>query len=228
MAVPELIGAVLPFAVAAALSSVPLVAVLTLLVSANGLRPAVLFGIGYLGGVAGVTLAAATFLRSVVTPEPVAGGLLVGVAEIVIGMAAVAAGPVTLRRRRRARTRHPGHGLQKRMLAALRTVRPGVACVVGLAVALRPKSLLLASAVGLVIAPAHPTFSLTVLVVCCYAVFGSSTVIVPVVVGLLHPDGGHAVVASAQRWITKHGHVVTALVVFLVGVVLVGDGLTRL
>jgi|GEM_PF-1705403 len=216
------LGQVLPFAVAGALSSVPVVAVLTLLLARPGRLPAVLFACGYVVGVFGVTLAAQTLFRSaLVPPRHVGAEPGIGVAEIVLGVACVAVAVVP---RRRATGTPRAAALLTRVLG---TVPPAVTALLGVALAFRAKALLLASGVGMALASAHLAFAQDLALLAFDAVATASTVAVPIALAFGRSDGGRVRLEAVRAWIARNARTVTVVVLLLIGAVLVGDGLGR-
>ena len=61
-----------------------------------------------------------------------------------------------------------------------------------------------------------------------YLAIGLSTVAAPVIVVLRSGERARAVLERARDWLERNSYIVTSIVVFMVGVVLIGDGLTRL
>jgi hypothetical protein len=218
------IGQMLPLVIAGALSSVPIAAVLTLLLGGRGLGPAVLFAIGYVVAVLAVTAAAAALLGRVVLGHvTVAGSPALGVVECLLGVAAVVAGGVMFRHRGSS-----GTGRATALLSsAVGTVRPALALVVGAVLAFRPKALLLASGVGLVLAPADLAPAPTLVLLAASAVLMTITVTGPIVFALVGGEPARTGLERLRAWLGHNSRAVTIVVLVLVGTVLVGDGLGR-
>lgn len=218
------IGALLPLAIAGALSSVPIAGVLTLLLGARRLGPAVLFAIGYVATVFVVTVIASVLFATVLVPdlhvgkEPVLGAL-----EVVLGCGAVLAGAVLSARPARTASGRVGAVLA----TALRTVRPGIAFAVGAALGIRPKALLLAAGVGIVLAPSGLAPGPSVVLLVVSAVLTAGTVISPIVFAAVGGDSARGRLEDVRAWSGRNARTVTLVVLFLVGAVLVGDGLGR-
>ena len=219
------IGQLLPLAIAGALSSVPIAAVLTLLLGGRGLGPAVLFAVGSVTGVFVVTVAATALLgRVLVVDLPATASPGLGLGECLLGVVSVLAAGVVFRRPAAA-----GPSRTSALLtAAVGTVRPAVALAVGAVLALRPKALLLASGVGIVLAPAElPAVPSTVLVGASTLLM-TATVTGPIVFALVGGEPARADLERFRTWLRHNSRAVTVVVLVLVGAVLVGDGLGRL
>jgi len=218
------IGQMLPLVIAGALSSVPIAAVLTLLLGGRGLGAAVCFAIGYVVAVLVVTAVATALLgRVLLSDVTVTGSPALGVCECLLGVAAVVAGGVLFRRRGST-----GPGRASGLLsAAVGTVRPALALALGAVLAFRPKSLLLASGVGLVLAPADLPPVPTGVLLAVGAVLMTSTVTGPIAYALVGGDAARGRLEHLRAWLSHNSRAVTIVVLVLVGAVLVGDGLGR-
>jgi len=218
------IGQVLPLAIAGALSSVPIAGVLTLLLGARRLGPAILFALGYVATVFVATLVATTLFSTVLVPDLHLGkDPTLGVFELVLGGGAVLAGAVLCSRPARTEPSRMSTVLS----AALGTVRPGIAFAVGAVLAVRPKALLLAAGVGIVLAPADVPPGPAVALLAVSAVLTAGTVIGPIVFAVVGGDSARGRLEEIRAWSGRNSRAVTLVVLFLVGAVLVGDGLGR-
>lgn len=217
------IGQVLPLALALALSSVPIASCLALLLRNPRRSAAVMFALGYAAG-----MAALVAMLGSVLPVPLAGDPnrgLHGLVEILLGIAVVVLGIVTARRP--AGSGRLGAGLH-RLTGALRGLRPGLALLFGVALDLRPKSVLVAGAIGVVLAGAEPTGAEVAVVTTIATAIGASTVIVPVVVGVLRRGRARAWLEKFDHWISANGRTVTVVVLLVIGAVVIGNGLGTL
>lgn len=217
------LGALLPIALAVALSSVPITATILILLSPKRNRSAIPFLIGWLVGLAGVVVVAAIGgnalpVRPLRTPQRA-----IGIAEIIIGLALLVVAVITWRRAARGPAAKPNRWLS-------RVDRMGPVAAMGLAFALnlRPKGLLLGFAAGLSIAGARLNTTDAVIVAAIYVVLASSTVTVPIVATLISPVRMEPRLVLARDWLSHNGTHVTVLVLVMVGVVILGAGLTML
>jgi hypothetical protein len=232
------VGQLLPLALAVALSSVPITATLTILLSPAGSGSALAFMIGWLLGMFGVLALFAFALRAVPPPDEAPQAQpAVGVAEIVVGIGLLTYVVVLFVRRRPARLAAvesaeldavPADPELPRWLRAVGTLKPWPALGLGIVLNLRPKALLLAIAVGLIVGPSGLGVAQTTIVLLIFIVLGGSSVGVPVVLSLARPRLMQRPLRAAERWIVRNSSTVTLIVVLLVGTVILGDGLTRL
>lgn len=219
------IGQMLPLVIAGALSSVPVIGVLTLLLGGRGAGPAVLYAAGYTSGVFAVTVVMTAVLGSVVVPAlHVRAAPLLGALEMLLGAVSAAAGVVLLRR-----PAGPDRdGPTGRLTRLLATVRPAVAFAVGALLAFRPKALLLAGGLGIVLGSAHVPSVPAVVLLGGAALVTTSTVSGPVVFALVRADQARAGLEAVRVWMARNARTVTVVVLVLIGTVFFGNGLGRL
>jgi Sap, sulfolipid-1-addressing protein len=217
------LGALLPIAVAVAVSSIPILATIVILLSPKRNQSAIPFLLGWVVGMTAIVLISAIGASVLPVTSLRAPQRAIGIAQIVVGLAVLVVAVLAWRRAARA----PAAG-QSRWLD--RVDRMGPAAALGLAVALnfRPKGLLLGVAAGLSIAAAslHTTDSAIVLAV--YVGLASSTVIVPIIATLVAPARMQPRLVRTRDWLSHNSAHITVVVLGMVGVVILGAGLTRL
>ena len=217
------IGQLLPLAVAVALSSIPILAVLVILLESTRFAVPTLFVIGYILGLLVMTALFALGSRAIPARESAAAQPVVGAAEVVIGIALAAYVAILGIRRRRT----PPREERPRWMLALGRLRPLPALGLGLALNVRPKSILLAAAAGLVIGSTQLTPSSYAIVLAVYIVIGASSVGGPAAFALIRPTKAQGPLASAEHWLLRNRGTVATIVGVVVGIVIVGNGLTR-
>ncbi|PRY70156.1 Sap-like sulfolipid-1-addressing protein [Glaciihabitans tibetensis] len=217
----ESLGSILPIAVAVAFSSVPILATVLILLSPNRVRSGVAFLIGWVVGIAAVLttfvlLAQALPVRRAVHPQ-----VALAVALIVVGLGLIVLAVVSGRR---------GHGKggMPRWLTAVGSIGPARAAGLALLLNIRPKAILLSAAAGLSLRGTGLNAADTALLVVIFTVIAASTVVGPIVFSLLSPDRAGVWLRATRSWIEKNNRTVTVLILFLIGVVVVGDGISRL
>lgn len=217
------IGHLLPIALAAALSSVPIMATIVLLLSPNRSRTALPFMIGSVGGLLLVVAVCTLFAQLIPTPKfGLRPNTAIGLWESAIGLALIALSIVSwVRSRHSTRTELPA------WLRSIDKIGPWEAVGLALLLNLRPKSLLLAVAAGLAIRGEDLDLSATAIAVGVYTVIGASTVAVPIIVTLAAPERMEPRLVVWQDWLVRNSAVVTSLIVMLIGVVVLGSGLSR-
>jgi Sap, sulfolipid-1-addressing protein len=221
----NVIGQLLPLMVAVALSSVPIMVTVTILLAPKSGRTAFAFLIGWFLGLFVVTGVLTLVLQSVIPgattrrSEPT-----VGVIEIVIGLLLIGYGVVLLVRSRNAdaQTELP------KWLRAVGTMRPLTSLGLALLLNIRPKSLLLSTTAALILGTTRLPVSETVIVLLVFTAVGGSTVGVPIVLALVNPRMMRRPLQATEGWLVRNSRTVTVVVAAIVGTVVLGDGLTRL
>ncbi len=220
------VGQLLPVGLAAAISTVPISLMIVILLS--GRRVAALpFAIGYVIGTAAVVVLAT--YASQLLPDPTRRQPVgpVAVLEIILGTALVALGIVRARRRPDVGTPVSPSRLSAIASSMITTIGPVKALGLGLLLGFRPKSILLAGVVGLQLHSLKPTSALLG-VVLGYTLLATSTVLVPVVLTTISPTRMEPRLTASSALLTTHGPLISAVVLVMVGVVVVGVGLQDL
>ena len=216
-------GQLLPLAVAAAVSSVPITIMILVLLSPKRNLAALPYLLGYVLG-AGVVLLLGT-LAAQLLPEsrPRQPQTAIGVLEILLGAFALILG---LRAIRRRPEREDGEASTwTRAASSLGAVS---AAGIGLALNVRPKALVLAAAASLTLRSAHIAWEQTAVLIVVYAAIATSTVVVPIVATLVSPQGMEPRLLAAQEWLTANGQAVTAVVMIIIGAIVLGTGIANL
>ena len=217
------LGELLPIAVAVAVSSVPIMATILILLSPKRNRSAIPFLIGWVVGMAGVVVVAAIGASALPIRSLRAPQTAIGICQIIVGLAVLVVAVMAWRRAARAPSDRTSTWLD-------RIDRMGPAAALGFAVALnlRPKGLLLGAAAGLSIAGSSLNDSEAVIVVAIYVGLASSTVIVPIVVTLVAPARMQPRLVLVRDWLSHNSTHITVVVLVMVGFVILGAGLSRL
>lgn len=210
---------VLPLALAAALSSVPIFATIFILLSESRTRSGLAFLAGTVLGTF-ATMALTTVAGQALPGRPRQHEVVVGKLEVVVGTAMMLLGLVTLLRRNRAGGGTPG------WLDGLGALETLPVFGTGLALNLRPKALLLALAAGLAISDAGLRFEENLTLVLVYTGIATCTVVLPIVATLLFPRRMEPRLVTAKDWIAVHSTAVGATMLILIGgfVAVVGVG----
>jgi Sap, sulfolipid-1-addressing protein len=216
----QALGGLIPIAVAVAFSSVPITVTILILLSPNRNRAALPFLVGWVFGVAAVIIFSA--LGASALPEPPRRGAdtTTAVLEMIIGAALIVLGVVNLRRGERAGL--PG------WLSAVDSF--GALASFGVAVLLdfRPKGLLLGIAAGLTLHAASVRPSQLGVLIFIYTVIATSTVVVPIAASLIAPRKMEPRLIAARDWLAHNGRILTSSMMFMIGVVILGAGLSKL
>jgi threonine/homoserine/homoserine lactone efflux protein len=220
----QAIGHILPFAVAVALSSVPIMATIFILLSPNRSRSALPFLIGWVIGIFVVVCIAALLAQAVPTarlprrPDTVIGGI-----EIVVGLLLIGLAFLTLRHARRQTT----HEVPK-WLRTSGELGPWQSLGLAFILNVRPKALLLAIAAGLTIRADSDSLTDAFIAIGVYTLIAASTVAVPIIATLAAPARMEPRLVSMRGWLIDNGEALGSVIGIVIGVVIVGMGIARL
>jgi hypothetical protein len=219
---PQLLGQVILLALAAALSTVPITATIFILLSDRRNATAFPFLAGWVIGTV-ATLTLTTLLAQALPGGQRQVTSLIGQLEILVGIALVVLGLVTLVRLRRRSPSDKGPG----WIESIGSFGVVPAFGIGLALNARPKAVLLITAAGLAIRAASIGPTQTLVVIAVYTAIATSTVVIPIVATALFPRYMEPRLLAARDWITAHGALLTAAIMILVGAFVIGAGITR-
>jgi hypothetical protein len=217
------VGHLLPVAVAVALSSVPIMATILILLSPKRDRSALPFLIGWVIGIIVVVALCTALAQALPDSAPKQPQVAIGIGEIVIGLAAGVFAVVSWRRS----VRNPSGDVPK-WLNAASSFGPLASFGVAFVLNLRPKGIILGIAAGLVLRSAALGPGDTAIAIAIYTVIAASTVAAPIIVTLAAPVRMQPRLVTARDWITRNNRLVSALIMMMIAVVIIGDGLTRL
>lgn len=215
---------VLPIAIAVAVSSVPIMAMIIILLSPRRDESALPFLIGWVLGIAVVVSLCTLGAQAVPTSRsPRQPETAVALGEILVGSAIVVVAIIAWIRARR----NPSADMPK-WLNTVGSFGPWSSFGVAFALNLRPKGLLLAIAAGLAIRGDEISLGESVVVIAIYTIVGASTVAVPIIVTLAAPKRMEPRLVRARDWLARNSGAVTAVILLLIGVVIIFTGIGRL
>ena len=221
----QALGGLLPIAVAVALSSVPITMTILILLSPNRNRAAIPFLVGWVIGVAAV-IVLSTLFASTLPPQPRRGpDPMIVVLWMGIGAALILLGVINLRRR--SQSESESTGLQG-WLFRVDSFGVLVSFSVAVLLNLRPKGLLLGMAAGLALHATSVNLDEALVLIVIYTLIATSTVVVPIVASLVAPRRVEPKLLAARNWMNHNGRLLTSLIMFMIGVVILGYGLTQL
>ena len=209
-----------PLAIAMAISTIPFLATVVILLSPRRTKTAIPYLIGYVVGLFLVVCAFSFGLAAL--PGDIKVGPSFGVVEVLVGVGLVVLAIVQWRR---TRHREPSTG---GWLDRLERVGPLAALGFAFALNLRPKSLLLAAAAGIAVSRERLEFGDALICIVIFTVLGSITVSVPVIMSLVMPKRTTVWLLQARGLLVRHSRLLTLVVLIMVGVFVIIDGIVRL
>ena len=217
----QAIGAVLPAALAVALSPIPIIGVVLVLAGPRARSAGPAFAIGWVVGLSAVSVAVLVVAGGASDPDSASATgvnwLLVGLGVLFLVLAA-----------RRWRTRpRPGESTElPAWMATVDHVTPAKAIVLGLALsAANPKNLALTLAAAASIAEAGISTEDEAIAVAVFVVIGSVTVAGAVLFALVAPRRSAAPLATVKQFMSDHNAVIMMVILLILGAKLIGDGL---
>lgn len=219
------IGQLLPVGLAAALSTVPVTVLLVIMMSPRRRVAAVPYAVGCLLGTMIIVLVASLAAQFLPEPRQRRGDEVVAVLELILGTALMLVGLRTWRLRHRSGGDLQLPGWAGSAIDRLTGIR---AFGLGVIIELRPKSALLACVVSLQVHAATRQDPGPLGVVMIYVLIATSTVTLPVLATIISPDRMEPRLSRAAETLGTEGQLISAIVLLMIGVVVIGSGLQDL
>ena len=217
------IGEFLPLALGMALSPLPLIAIVFLVLSEHGTARSLAFAAGRLLGIA-ATLSVLT-LAAEALPETREATVFGGLLKILLGAGLVFVAVRKWRKRPQGDAEPPVPG----WMSSLDTIQVPRAFGLGIVLTVaNPKELAFTMGAAISIGAAHQQPGPVLVLALIYTLLSGASVLVPVVLHLAAPARARSVLGSVQAWLLRHQSTVVGVVLLALGVVLVGDGLSYL
>ena len=220
----QAIGTTLPFALAVALSPFPVIGIVLILAGARGRRNGPLFAVGWVLGLAAVSVVVVLLLGGADDPDT-SSSAVADWGRVVAGLALMGLGV----RKWWTRPRAGEQVATPAWMASLQDASPGRALGLGLLLSgANPKNAVLtASAVTAVIeTDAHGAELAWAVVV--FVLVGSCTVLGAVVVSLVGGARASAFLDGVREFMVTHSAVIMMLVLLILGASVLGGGLEGL
>ncbi|MET0726108.1 MAG: GAP family protein [Leifsonia sp.] len=220
----SVIGDILPLALGIAISPIPIIAAILMLLSPKAKGTSVGF---LLGWVLGIIVAVVLFelLASVITPgDPDASKPVAGVITILLGLALL----LLAVRQWRSRPKDGAEPALPKWMAAIDTMTAGRGFVLAfLLAAVNPKNLLMAVGAGVAIGTAGLDVGSMVVVTVVFVVIAAITVAVPVIGYLVASSRMAPFLESLRVWLVRNNSTVMAVLLLVIGVVMIGKGIAH-
>ncbi|MEU4016244.1 GAP family protein [Microbacterium sp. NPDC028030] len=216
------IGEILPLALGVAISPIPVIAAILMLLSPKARVTSVGFLLGWvIGIVAAVTVF--TLLSSVLPEEdPDASRPIRGVVQLVLGLLLFLLAFGQWRKRPKAGE----DAALPKWMRAIDTVTFPVALGLGfLLSAVNPKNLIMAAGAGTDIGSGALSAGSTIVVVVVYTLIAASTVLVPVLGYLVASNRLRGPLDALRGWLAQENAVIMAVLLLVIGVSMIGKGI---
>jgi threonine/homoserine/homoserine lactone efflux protein len=218
------IGEILPLAVGIAISPVPIIAAILMLLSPKAKGASVGFLLGWITGIV-VAIVVFTLLSSVLPAQDESGSSPVrGVIKIILGALLL----FLALRQWRGRPAEGEQATMPKWMSAIDSMTAGKALGLGfLLSAVNPKNLLMAISAGLIIGGAGLAVGQTVAVIVIFVLLAASTVLIPVVAYLIASERLAGPLDRLRAWLVNNNATIMAVLLLVIGVAVIGKGIGR-
>jgi len=218
----SVIGDILPLALGIAISPIPIIAAILMLLSPKAKGTSVGFLIGWVLGIL-VAVVLFTLLASVIPEQdPDASKPISGVIKILLGIALL----FLALRQWRSRPKPGEEPVLPKWMAAIDTMTAGRGFVLGfLLSAVNPKNLLMAVAAGEIIGTGGLTVGEEALAILVFVLIAACTVAVPVIAYLVAPKRMAGPLESLRGWLVHNNATIMSVLLLVIGVVVIGKGI---
>ena len=218
----SVIGEILPLAVGIAVSPIPIIAAILMLLSPKAKGTSVGFLLGWVLGIV-VAVIVFTLLSSIIPqndsdePQPVVGVIKIVLGALLLFMAF---------RQWRSRPKGDVEPPLPKWMAAIDTMTAVRGLLLGFALsALNPKNLLMGVAAGVAIGSGDLGIGAIVISIAVFTVLAASTVAVPVIAFLVATEKMTGPLDGLRKWLLHNNATVMAVLLLVIGVVLIGKGI---
>jgi len=220
--VGPVIGETLPLAVGIAISPVPIIAAILMLLSPKAKGASVGFLLGWITGIV-VAIVVFTLLSSVLPAQDESGSSPVrGVIKIILGALLL----FLALRQWRGRPAQGEQATMPKWMSAIDSMTAGKALGLGfLLSAVNPKNLLMAISAGLIIGGAGLAVGQTVVVIVIFVLLAASTVLIPVVAYLIASERLAGPLDRLRAWLVNNNATIMAVLLLVIGVAVIGKGI---
>lgn len=218
------IGEMVPLALGIAISPMPVVGAILMLLSPHAKATSVAFLFGWLAGIL-ITLIAFTLVSSILPrSDPGQARPISGVIKIVLGVLLL----LLAVRQFRSRPDASAEPALPKWMSALDTMTGSRGLLLGFALsALNPKNLLLGLSAGTVLGVAALPLGQDVVSGVIFTVIAASTVGVPIIAYLVAPQAMAGPLRSLREWLLRNNATVMAVLLLVLGLVVIGKGIGK-
>ncbi len=218
----EVIGEILPLAIGVAISPMPIIAVILMLLAPRAAATAAAFLVGWVAGIVVVATAVTLIAANSGLSSGGSGSSASATLKIIVGVLLL----VLAWRQWRSRPRPGQEPATPGWLKAIDSLTPAKAAGLGfLLSAINPKNLLMILGAGVVIGQANLPAGQTAVVIAIFTVLAACTVAVPVIVFAASRAKATVWLTDLKAWLIAHNAAVMTVLLLIIGVVLIGKGL---
>lgn len=218
------IGGALPFAVAVALSPIPIIAVVLMLTTRLARVNGTVFIAGWLAGLAVVGVIALSIAGPADASSSGAPATWVSWLKVVLGAALLLVAALQFRNRPRSGDRVE----LPKWISRVNEIKPLPAAGLGVVMGLNPKNLLLGVAAAAAIAQTGISAGEQAIAYLVFALVGTLGVGTPVGIYLAMGERSEQLLSDLKDWMAQYNAVITAVICLIFGVKLIGDAISGL
>ena len=218
----SVIGEILPLAVGIAISPIPIIAVILMLLSPRAKGTSVGFMIGWVAGIV-VAIVVFTLLSSVIPQRSGGGSSAGGVIKIIFGVLLL----FLALRQWRGRPAKGEQATMPKWMSAIDSMTAAKALGLGfLLAAVNPKNLLMAASAGLIVGGAGLGFGQGLaLVIIIFVLLAACTVVIPVIGYLIASARLAGPLDRLRGWLVENNSTIMAVLLLVIGVAVIGKGI---
>ncbi len=216
------IGETLPLAIGIALSPLPVIAAILVLLSPGARARGTMFMAGWLAGIL-FNVVLFSLLSAFIPPtQPSASQPIKATVQILLGVLLL----LLAIRQWRNRPKAGSDPVMPKWMSALDTMPTGRVLLLGFALAaVNPKNLVLALGAGLSIGTAQLSVGAQVITTAVFVLIAGSSVSIPVLANLIASKRMEVPLKALRIWLVSNNAVVMGVVVFVIGSVMIGNGI---
>lgn len=216
------IGDILPLALGVAISPIPIIAAILMLLSPKARVTSVGFLLGWVIGITAAVTAFTLLSSALPAEDPDASRPIRGAIQLLLGVILFVLAFGQWRKRPKA-----GEEPQlPKWMKAIDTISFPAAFGLGfLLSALNPKNFVMSAGAGTDIGGAELAVGSTVVVIAIYVILAASTVLVPVLGYLIAADAFRAPLDSLRGWLAAQNTVIMAVLLVVLGTSAIGKGI---
>lgn len=216
------VGGILPLALGIAISPIPIIAAILMLLSPKAKGTSVGFLLGWVLGIV-VAIVVFTLLGSIIpASDPDASKPIAGTIQIVLGVVLL----LLALKQWRSRPKGDAEPPMPKWMAAIDQLTAVKGAGLGfLLSAVNPKNLLMAVAAGVAIGTGGLSGGEATLAIVIFTVIAACSVAVPVVAYLVASAKMAGPLESLRHWLVHNNATVMAVLLLVIGVVLIGKGI---
>ena len=222
MTTAALIGELLPQAVTIAISPIPIIAAILVLLSPRARTVATAFLIGWVAGIAVAVVVVSLLSSSIPAADPDASKPVAGVVKTVLGVLLV----LLAVRQWRARPAPGTTAAPPKWMAAIDSMTPAKAAGLAfLLAAVNPKNLMMAVAAGVTVGTSEASTGAVVWSLVVFVVIASLSIALPVVGFLVAGRRIAGPLGTMRDWLTANNATIMAVLFLVIGVTTLGKGI---